>query len=128
VSDHVFTGPGAHSYPHSKDRTGHPIGQVEPGDTRDTDEPLDPNWVSARSKAGKAAIEAAEQARAATAKAEREAAEAAEDGQPSGETGQQAAQQAAISEESAAGGDDAQHASRPGETTKTKAGRAGEEA
>ncbi|HEY0719548.1 MAG TPA: hypothetical protein VGD68_18175, partial [Streptosporangiaceae bacterium] len=92
MSDHVFTGPGAHSYPQSKDRAGRPVGQVEPGDVRDTDGPLDGHWVSARSKAGKAASEAAEQARADARKAGEEDTPAG-DGQPSGETGQQASEQ-----------------------------------
>lgn len=43
----VFSGAYGRHYPESRDAQNLPVGQVEPGDTRDLNEPLDGDWTPA---------------------------------------------------------------------------------
>lgn len=44
---HRFIGLVATVYPFDRDATGQPLGEVQPGDVRDLDRPLDWQWVPA---------------------------------------------------------------------------------
>ena len=44
MPSYEFTGPYGRTYPESRDAANIPVGQVEPGDTRDLDAPLDGDW------------------------------------------------------------------------------------
>lgn len=82
MPEHLYTGPSG-LYPHHKDAQSVPIGAVEPGDVRDTGEPLDPAWLP---------VEGNEDLRAlllARREEERKAAEpdAGTDGEMEGESG-----------------------------------------
>jgi len=45
-----FAGPGPYYFPASRDARGVPLGDVQPGDVRDLDEPPDGWWVLADSQ------------------------------------------------------------------------------
>jgi len=47
VPEFVFTGPYASHYPEARDAAGRPVSDVEPGDVRDLDGPLDQWWQPA---------------------------------------------------------------------------------
>jgi len=44
MPEHTFTGPYDGQYPGERDLAGQPLGLVVPGDIRDTDGPLAPDW------------------------------------------------------------------------------------
>ena len=45
-----FAGPGPYYFPASRDSRGVPLGDVNPGDERDLDDPVGPWWVPADSQ------------------------------------------------------------------------------
>jgi len=47
MSLYRFAGPQAYYFPASRDAHGAPLGDVQPGDVRDLDEPVGPWWVPA---------------------------------------------------------------------------------
>jgi hypothetical protein len=47
MPEFVFTGPYASHYPEARDAAGLPVSDVEPGDVRDLDGPLDQWWQPA---------------------------------------------------------------------------------
>lgn len=57
MPEYQYAGLAGRSYPESRDARGVHVGDVEPGDTRDLDEPLDGDWrpagTAARDMAGK---------------------------------------------------------------------------
>jgi hypothetical protein len=54
MSEFRFSGAYPRHYPESRDAQNLPVGQVEPGDTRDLDEPLDGDWTPAEDEKPKA--------------------------------------------------------------------------
>lgn len=47
MSEFRYSGAYARHYPESRDARDLPIGEVQPGDTRELDEPLDGDWTPA---------------------------------------------------------------------------------